>query len=86
MPYIIYCFFDIDKQLCIIIKSFSFIFHCKYILQVFDKEQNGAINSAELRYLLTSLGDKLSDDEVEQLLNGHEDSQGNVNYESKEKS
>merc|ERR1711963_777814 len=34
-----------------------------------------------LRHLLTTLGEKLSDDEVEQLLAGHEDSQGNVNYE-----
>jgi myosin light chain 6 len=27
------------------------------------------------------LGEKLTDEEVEQLLAGHEDSQGNVNYE-----
>merc|ERR1712212_85391 len=33
---------------------------------------------AGLRHLLTTLGEKLSDDEVEQLLAGHEDSQGNV--------
>jgi len=26
-------------------------------------------------------GEKLADEEVEQLLTGHEDSQGNVNYE-----
>lgn len=50
--------------------------------KVFDKEQNGTISSAELRHLLTHLGDKLSDDEVEQLLMGHEDPQGNVNYEN----
>ena len=28
-----------------------------------------------------SAGEKLSDEEVEQLMTGHEDSQGNVNYE-----
>ena len=31
--------------------------------------------------LLCSIGEKLRDDEVEQLLSGLEDSQGNINYE-----
>ncbi|CAL1294102.1 myosin-2 essential light chain-like [Argiope bruennichi] len=50
-------------------------------LRHFDKDGNGFISSAELRHLLTTLGEKLTDDEVEQLLAGQEDSQGNVNYE-----
>nr|ACO12657.1 Myosin-2 essential light chain [Lepeophtheirus salmonis] len=50
-------------------------------LRHFDKDGNGFISTAELRHLLTTLGEKLSDEEVEQLLAGHEDSQGNVNYE-----
>jgi myosin light chain 6 len=50
-------------------------------LRHFDKDGNGYISSAELRHLLTTLGEKLTDDEVEQLLQGQEDSQGNVNYE-----
>ncbi|CAG0903115.1 unnamed protein product [Darwinula stevensoni] len=50
-------------------------------LRHFDKDGNGFISSAELRHLLTTLGEKLTDEEVEQLLAGHEDSQGNVNYE-----
>ena len=45
----------------------------------FDKEGNGFINVAELRHLLTTLGERLSDEEVDQLLTGHEDTQGNVN-------
>jgi myosin light chain 6 len=49
--------------------------------RVFDKDQNGTISSAELRHLLTSLGERLTDEEVEQLLQGHEDAQGNINYE-----
>lgn len=49
--------------------------------RVFDKEQNGTISSAELRHMLTNLGEKLSDEEVNELLVGHEDAQGNVNYE-----
>jgi len=50
-------------------------------LRHFDKDGNGFISSAELRHLLTTMGEKLSDEEVEQLLVGQEDSHGNVNYE-----
>lgn len=50
-------------------------------LRHFDKDASGFISSAELRHLLSTLGEKLMDDEVEQLLAGSEDSQGNVNYE-----
>lgn len=38
--------------------------------QVFDKEGNGFIGAGELRYVLTSLGEKLSDEEVDELLKG----------------
>lgn len=50
-------------------------------LRHFDKDGNGFISSAELRHLLTTLGEKLSDEEAEQLLTGHEDNKGNINYE-----
>lgn len=50
-------------------------------LRHFDKDGNGYISAAELRHLLTTLGEKLTDDEVGELLQGQEDSQGNVNYE-----
>ncbi|KAG0728607.1 Myosin-2 essential light chain [Chionoecetes opilio] len=50
-------------------------------LRHFDKDGNGYISSAELRHLMTHLGEKLTDEEVEQLLAGQEDSQGNINYE-----
>lgn len=50
-------------------------------LRHFDKDGSGYISSAELRHLLTTLGEKLTDDEVEQLLNGQEDSNGNIHYE-----
>nr|CAD7444004.1 unnamed protein product [Timema bartmani] len=50
-------------------------------LRHFDKDGNGFISSAELRHLLSTLGEKLTDEEVEQLLAGQEDSQGNINYE-----
>ncbi|VDO96291.1 unnamed protein product [Schistosoma mattheei] len=51
--------------------------------RVFDKEDNGLISAAELRHLLTALGEKLRDDEVDVLLSGLENSQGLVPYEGK---
>jgi len=50
-------------------------------LRHFDKAGDGRISAAELRHLLCSLGEKMSEEEVEQLIHGQEDSQGNVNYE-----
>jgi len=38
--------------------------------QVFDKEGNGFIGAGELRYVLTQLGEKMSDEEVDELLKG----------------
>jgi len=59
--------------------------------QVFDKDGTGQIGVGELRYVLTSLGEKLSDEEVDELLKGvavsryvlHTDpSDGSINYET----
>merc|ERR1712117_625116 len=50
-------------------------------LKHFDKEGNGLISAVELRHLLTGLGEKMSEEEVEPLIHGKEDSQGNINYE-----
>jgi myosin light chain 6 len=41
---------------------------------------NGFISSAELHHLLSTLGEKLTDEELKQLLMGQEDSHGNINY------
>lgn len=38
--------------------------------QVFDKEGNGFIGVGELRYVLTQLGEKMTDEEVDELLKG----------------
>lgn len=37
---------------------------------MFDKEGNGFIGQGELKYVLTSLGEKLSEEEVDELLKG----------------
>ncbi|WFD39909.1 myosin II light chain [Malassezia japonica] len=51
--------------------------------QVFDKEGTGYIGVGELRYVLTSLGEKLSDEEVDELLKGVTVSpDGNIHYET----
>ena len=50
-------------------------------LRHFDKDGNGFITSAELRHLLTSLGERMSEEDVENLIHGQEDSSGNINYE-----
>ncbi|XP_065322302.1 myosin-2 essential light chain-like isoform X2 [Gordionus sp. m RMFG-2023] len=50
-------------------------------LRVFDKDNNGSMSSAELRHLLTTIGERLSEEEVEQLISGQEDPNGNVVYE-----
>ncbi|KAJ7195881.1 hypothetical protein C8J57DRAFT_1488405 [Mycena rebaudengoi] len=48
--------------------------------QVFDKEGNGFIGAGELRYVLTQLGEKMTDEEVNELLKGVQiGADGNVN-------
>lgn len=37
---------------------------------MFDKAGNGFIGAGELRYVLTQLGEKMSDEEVDELLKG----------------
>ena len=49
--------------------------------QVFDKDMTGFIGVGQLRYILTNLGEKMTDDEVNELLKAVDTSgNGEVNY------
>uniref|UniRef100_A0A672LSC4 Calmodulin n=1 Tax=Sinocyclocheilus grahami TaxID=75366 RepID=A0A672LSC4_SINGR len=51
-------------------------------LRVFDKEGNGTVMGAELRIVLSTLGEKMSEPEIESLMQGQEDENGSVHYEA----
>jgi Ca2+-binding EF-hand superfamily protein len=51
-------------------------------LKVFDKEESGKILAAELRHILLALGERLSADEVDEMMKGVEDGEGMVGYEA----
>ncbi|XP_063695556.1 myosin-2 essential light chain-like [Culicoides brevitarsis] len=51
-------------------------------LKQFDRDGSGAIGFVELKHHLMSMGDKLTDEEADQLLTGLEDAEGMINYEN----
>ena len=56
----------------------------KEAFRLFDKDGNGFISAAELRHVMTSIGEKLTDEEVDEMLREADmDGEGMVNYEGK---
>lgn len=47
---------------------------------MFDKDMTGFIGVGQLRYILTNLGEKMSDDEVDELLKAVDTTSGEINY------
>ncbi|CAJ0843859.1 10310_t:CDS:2, partial [Entrophospora sp. SA101] len=51
--------------------------------QVFDKDRTGYISAGELRYVLSNLGEKLSNEEVDELMKiSQVDKNGNIKYDA----
>ncbi|KAH0733762.1 hypothetical protein KY285_009469 [Solanum tuberosum] len=54
----------------------------KEAFRVFDKDQNGFISAAELRHVMTNLGEKLTDEEVDEMISEADvDGDGQINYD-----
>lgn len=51
--------------------------------QVFDRDNNGFISAAELRHVMTSIGEKLTDDEVDAMIrDADQDGDGRIDCRS----
>ena len=52
--------------------------------KVFDKNGDGFISAAELRHVLTNVGEKMADEEVDDIMKvAGVDGDGQINYEGK---
>jgi len=49
--------------------------------RVFDKEASGSMSAAELRHVMTNMGEKLTEEEVDEMISfADTDAQGEINY------
>uniref|UniRef100_A0A0E0GQE2 Calmodulin-like protein 1 n=1 Tax=Oryza nivara TaxID=4536 RepID=A0A0E0GQE2_ORYNI len=54
----------------------------KEAFRVFDKDQNGFISAAELRHVMANIGERLTDEEVGEMISEADvDGDGQINYE-----
>lgn len=50
--------------------------------RVFDKENNGYISTEEMRFVMSHLGEKLTTDEIEEMITeADEDNDGRISYD-----
>ena len=62
----------------VLTKPLSLTFHAH---TVFDKDGNGSISGAELRQVMTNLGERLTDDDVKDMIREADiDGDGEINY------
>ena len=55
---------------------------CLNCFKIFDKNGSGLISAAELRHVMTNLGERLTAEEVEEIISAVElDDQGLLNYD-----
>ena len=53
-----------------------------FFIAAFDRDGNGFISAAELRHVMTNLGEKLTDEEVDEMIREADvDGDGQINYE-----
>ncbi|KAG5613761.1 hypothetical protein H5410_013585 [Solanum commersonii] len=54
----------------------------KEVFKVFDKDQNGFISATDLRHVMINLGEKLTEEEAEQMIREADlDGDGQVNFD-----
>jgi calmodulin len=52
--------------------------------KVFDRDGNGYVNAAELKHVMTNLGEKLTDAEVDEMIREIDvEGDGQINYEGR---
>ena len=70
------------SKISIFSKILIFFLENLLFFSVFDKDGNGYISAAELRHVMTNLGEKLTDEEVDEMIREADiDGDGQVNYE-----
>ena len=53
-----------------------------HTFRVFDKDGNGYISAAELRHVMTNLGEKLTDEEVDEMIREADvDDDGQISFD-----
>lgn len=68
----------------LLFSSLCLLFVIDVLSRVFDKNNDGLISATELRHVMTNLGERLSDAEVDDMIKeADSDGDGMVNYDGK---
>ena len=63
-------------------KKSNSIDELKEAFKVFDKDGSGSISAAELKHVMNNLGEKLTDEEVDEMISEADvDGDGEINFE-----